>query len=324
MLIEIDCKAIAEAIEAEAHEMAAKFEAKTGRNPWLATIIANNDPASERYVRNKMRACERCGIGYHEIIYTKNELIYIKNGERTFMESFDNDPWSRKVGYEFMHDDILNTIADCNGNYRINGLMLQLPTYDGLNANELIQFIDPAKDVDCLTVQNMGKLALGDNSFMPATVAGIMRLFKEEGYDLQSKVVVIRGRSNIVGKPLALAMINAGATVISENSHSFKSVEEILGRGVYTNEGSCYESTLIDVIVDATGVEDFDRRGVICDYYIDVTTIVGEDGKLHGSFGTLNHASKLTPVPRGVGLLTCAQLAWNTAYLACEQVGIDI
>ena len=280
MAIEIDCKAIAGKIEAEAREMAAKFEAKMGRKPRITTFIANNDPASERYVRNKMKACERCGIEHIEFTYDELEEQKVKEAI-----------------------EIANHYHSC--------VMLQLPVYEGWCANNLIQCIDPAGDVDCLTAQNMGKLALGDNSFMPATVAGIMRLFKEEGYDLKGKTVVIRGRSNIVGKPLALAMINAGATVISENSHTPGYFEIALRDDV----------DFVDVIIDATGRKA--KWTVPCEYYIDVTTIVDKYGKLHGSLND-DCCYKYTPVPRGVGLLTCAQLAWNTAYLACKQVGIEV
>ena len=278
----IDCKSIAEKIEAEAREMATNFVATTGRKPMLMTIVANDDPASKRYVRNKMRACERCGIAHEG---------------RTLADS-------KEIG---------SFLWRCSQYASIDGVMLQLPVYKGLNANEFIRLISPAKDVDCLTAQNMGKLALGDNSFMPATVAGIMRLFKEEGYNLQGKTVVIRGRSNIVGKPLALAMINAGATVVSENSRSKSNVE------TYLATFRC-----IDVVVDATGREMMSSNYGLCDYYIDVTTIVGWDGKLHGSFDRDYNllTRKYTPVPGGVGLLTCAKLAWNTAYLACRQAGI--
>ena len=292
MSIAINCKAIAEKIEAEAREMATNFFAMTGRHPMLMTIIANDDPASKRYVRNKMRACERCGIAH--------------------------EGWTLADSKE-----IGSALWRYSQYASVDGVMLQLPVCDGLNANELIQMIDPAKDVDCLTSQNMGKLALGDNSFMPATVAGIMRLFKEEGYDLKGKIVVIRGRSNIVGKPLALAMINAGATVVSENSHSDTVVENTLGRDIYDNKGSYYMSSAIDVVVDATGKKR--RWNPSCDYYIDVTTIVDEDGKLHGSYiPATENVGKYTSVPGGVGLLTCACLAWNTAYLACKQAGIEV
>lgn len=289
MAIEIDCKAIAETIEAPAREMAAKFEEEIGCKPKLVTVIANNDPASERYVRNKMKACDRCNIDHEERFF---------------------EPWTTCLA---------SRLTETQERGDVDGVMLQLPVDDVLSANELIQFIDPAKDVDCLTACNMGKLALGDNSFMPATVAGIMRLFKEEGYDLQGKTVVIRGRSNIVGKPLALAMINAGATVISENSHSSEYIEFNLDTSEYSGKPS------INVIIDATGK--LAKYDMACEYYIDVTTIVGEDGKLHGSVKEYNSfckSTKYTPVPRGVGLLTCAQLAWNTAYLACKQVGIEV
>ena len=282
----INCKAIAEKIEAEAREMATNFLATTGRHPMLMTIVANDDPASKRYVRNKMRACERCGIAHEG---------------RTLADS-------KEIG---------SFLWRCGQYASVDGVMLQLPVYDGLNAGEFIRLISPAKDVDCLTVQNMGKLALGDNSFMPATVAGIMRLFKSEQYDLRGKTVVIRGRSNIVGKPLALAMINAGATVVIKNSQS-DYVDDCLG-----------ENDMVDVIVDATGSAGSQCfYPLLCDYYIDITTVVGEDGKLHGSLDMSTDFDdesdiQFTPVPRGVGLLTCAQLAWNTAYLACKQAGIE-
>ena len=285
MAIEIDCKAIAETIEQEAREMAAKFEAKTGRKPRITTFIANNDPASERYVRNKMKACERCGVEHIEFTYDELEEQKVKEAI-----------------------EIANHYHSC--------VMLQLPVYEGWCANNLIQCIDPAGDADCLTAQNMGKLALGDNPFMPATVAGIMRLFKEESYDLQGKTVVIRGCSNIVGKPLALAMINAGATVVVENSHSGSIIKDCFHESRYT---------VPNVIIDATGEEACWNPD--CDYYIDVTTIVGKDGKLHGSvkdYDLFRKFTEYTPVPGGVGLLTCAQLAWNTAYLACKQVGIEV
>ena len=296
MATEINCKDIAEKIEAEAREMAAKFEAKTSRKPKLVTLIANDDPASERYVRNKMRACDRCGIAHEEHVYMGNPK------EFGWVRLFNNElDWS---------------LCHFSNRSDTEGVMLQLPVYDWWNANELIQLIDPSKDVDCLTAQNMGKLALGDNSFMPATVAGIMRLFKEEGYDLTGKTVVIRGRSNIVGKPLALAMINAGATVISENSHSSSIIKDCFHESRYN---------VPNVIIDATGKEACWNPD--CDYYIDVTTIVGKDGKLHGSvkdYDSFRKFTKYTPVPRGVGLLTCACLAWNTAYLACKQIGIEV
>ena len=275
MATEINCKAIADAWLKETAKRVERFKFRYGRAPKLVTIIANDDAASERYVRNKMRDCERVGIEHDEKYYqhpTQTELEMALQ-----MRSFSS---------------------------YVDGVMLQLPVFDYLDEKQLIENIDPVKDVDCLTAQNMGKLALGDNSFMPATVAGIMRLFKEEHYDLTGKTVVIRGRSNIVGKPLALAMINVGATVVSKNSHS--------------SDYSVVENYPYNIIVDATGKP---QTGYvqISDYYIDVTTIVDDDGKLRGSmtnYDKLWNGTKYTPVPRGVGLLTRAGLCSNIMVLA--------
>ena len=267
----IDCKKIADSWLEDIEKQVDTFYENNHRFPKIVTIIANEDSASERYVRNKMKTCERVGIQHEEIYYKeKNE------------------------------NTLINIIEQLNIDTNIDGIMLQMPVFSCINAKKVIDKIDPKKDIDCLTSSNIGKLALNTSFFMPATVAGIMYLLEYCKVELSGQSVLIRGRSDIVGKPLALVMINAGATVEVRNSHSQS----------YSYE----DSSRYDIVIDATGQENTHNEKWYCNYYIDVTTLI-KNNKLCGSLKNFYAPRYFTPVPKGIGLLTCAGLAANVMKL---------
>ena len=241
--------------------------------PTLAVVLVGDDPASAIYVRNKKRACEYVGI-------------------KSVSVTLDKDTTQEKLE---------QTLNDLNNDKSINGILLQLPLPKGLDERKALNCIAPEKDVDGLSSVNLGKLITKEVGITPCTPTGVMEFFKEYNIDLTGKNVVIINRSILVGKPLALMMLNANATVTICHSKT-QNISE------YTKKA--------DVIVTAVGKAKFLTEDMVKDgaVVIDVSIVRTEAG-LCGDADYENikdKASYITPVPGGVGPMTIAMLMENT------------
>ena len=276
----IDGKNLKKKIRQELKEECDELK-KNGINPKLAVIMVGDDPASKVYVRNKSRACEDVGIDYEEYILK----------EKTTQE------------------ELIELIKKLNNDKKINGILLQSPIPKHLNINEAFKAITYMKDVDGFTPSSVGKLCIGEDTFISCTPYGVMKMFEEYNIDLTGKDVVILGRSNIVGKPLIQCCIQKNATVTVCHSKT-KNLEEHTKRA--------------DVVISAIGQSKFVKENMVKDgaVIIDVGINRGEDGKLTGDVDFENvekKASYITPVPGGVGPMTIAMLMNNVIKAAKEQ-----
>ena len=274
----INGKEISSAIRAEIKEATERLVAESGVRPGLAVIIVGEDPASQVYVRNKKRACDE--VGFYSESY---ELP-----ENTTQEE-------------------LNALVDrLNKDENIHGILCQLPLPKHLDENEVIMRIDPKKDVDAFHPENVGKIMIGDYSFLPCTPAGVMALLERSGIDVCGKECVVVGRSNIVGKPQAMLLLHANGTVTICHSRT-KNLAEVCRRA--------------DILVAAIGKAEFFtgemiKAGAVV---IDVGRNRRADGKLTGDvdFASVEpKASYITPVPGGVGPMTITMLMQNTLTAA--------
>ncbi|MEZ5919256.1 MAG: bifunctional methylenetetrahydrofolate dehydrogenase/methenyltetrahydrofolate cyclohydrolase FolD [Alphaproteobacteria bacterium] len=250
--------------------------------PGLAVILVGDNPASHVYVRNKIRACEKAGI-----------------------KSFES-----RLPVQATQAEVAAEIQAFNDNPAINGILLQLPVPDHLDADALIHMIDPAKDVDGLTFINIGKLVAGDQSgLVPCTPQGALALIKSVEADLNGKNAVVIGRSLLFGKPMAQLLLAENCTVTSAHSRT-KNLPEV-----------CKQA---DILVAAVGREkmvkaDWIKPGATV---IDVGINRMEDGKLCGDVdyeAALGIAGAITPVPGGVGPMTIACLLQNTLRAAKQS-----
>ena len=236
-------------------------------------IQVGNDPASSVYVRNKKRACEYIGIG---------SLNYELPEETTEAE-------------------LLDLIAELNAKKEVSGILVQLPLPKHMDEDKVIRAIDPAKDVDGFHPQNVGALVIGQKGFVSCTPAGIIELLKRNDIEIDGKHCVVVGRSNIVGKPMALLMLRENATVTVTHSHT-ANLKEI-----------CKQA---DILIVAIGknqfiTADYVKEGAVV---IDVGIHRDENNKLSGDvkFDEVEPlASAITPVPGGVGPMTIAMLMNN-------------
>jgi methylenetetrahydrofolate dehydrogenase (NADP+)/methenyltetrahydrofolate cyclohydrolase len=248
------------------------------RKPGLAVILVGDDPASHVYVRNKIRACEEVGI-----------------------RSFEH-----RMAADSTQKDVRHVIRNLNANPDVDGILLQLPVPGHLNSDELIQTIAPAKDVDGLTTENIGRLVAGRDGMVPCTPQGAMILIQSAGKDLSGKNAVVIGRSLLFGKPMAQLLLRENCTVTQAHSKT-KNLAEIC-RGA-------------DILVAATGRAkmvkgDWVKPGAIV---IDVGINRLDDGSLCGDVDfaeAVNVAAAITPVPGGVGPMTIACLLKNTVHAA--------
>ena len=246
--------------------------------PGLAVILVGEDPASQVYVRNKHRACEELGI--HSEQYTL---------------SADTD-----------RQTLLDLITELNGREEIDGILVQLPLPGHLDEKEILSAIDPAKDVDSFHPQNVGRLVIGDYFFAPCTPSGILTLIDSAGVDLTGKECVVIGRSNIVGKPMALMLLHRNATVTVCHSKT-RDLPSVTRRA--------------DVLISAVGkagfvTADMVKPGAVV---IDVGMNRNQAGKLCGDvdFESVSRvAGYLTPVPGGVGPMTITMLLRSTVLSA--------
>ena len=252
-----------------------------GINPKLAVIMVGNNSASQIYVRNKSRACDEVGIEFEEyLLPTTTE-----------------------------QNELLNLIDKLNNQEDINGILLQSPIPDGLDINEAFRKISPEKDVDGFHPVNVGKLVLGQDTFVSCTPYGIMRMFEAYNIDLEGKNAVVIGRSNIVGKPMSHCLLNKNATVTICHSRT-KNLAEITKRA--------------DILVAAIGKAEFVKADMVKEgvVVIDVGINRTEEGKLKGDVDFENvskKASYITPVPGGVGPVTIAMLMNNVVKAAKMQ-----
>ncbi len=274
----IDGKQISAEIRAEIQEETAKFIEARGYQPGLAVVIVGENPASQVYVRNKARACAEVGF-YSEV----HELP-----EATTQAE-------------------LNALVDrLNADKKIHGILVQLPLPKHLDETEVLLRIDPAKDVDAFHPYNVGKIMIGDYDFLPCTPAGVMALLERSGIDPAGKSCVVIGRSNIVGKPMAMLLLHANGTVTVCHSRT-KNLSEV-----------CRTA---DILVVAIGRADFVGADMVKPgaVVIDVGMNRRADGKLTGdvNFAEVEPiASAITPVPGGVGPMTITMLLQNTLTAA--------
>ena len=279
----IDGKAVSLQVKQQVKQECDKLKTK-GVTPGLAVIIVGDDPASQVYVRNKEKACEECGF---------YSVKYALDADTTQSE--------------------LNALIDkLNKDEKINGILCQLPLPKHLDDKEVINRIDPIKDVDAFHPVNVGAIMIGDYNFLPCTPAGVMELIHSTGVDVTGKKAVVIGRSNIVGKPMAMLLLHENATV--EITHS-----KTLDLKNITKEA--------DILVTAIGrakfvTADMVKNGAIV---IDVGMNRDENGKLCGDVDFENVKDKcsfITPVPGGVGPMTISMLMRNTLTAAKLQNGL--
>lgn len=270
-------KEVAKRIKDELREEVTALKAK-GINPGLAVIIVGDDPASRIYVNNKKKACEECGI------YSEEYALPGQTSEA----------------------DLLELISVLNKSDKISGILVQLPLPKGIDEKKVIDAIDPKKDVDAFHPINVGKIMVGDFDFVPCTPAGVMELIKESGIDPCGKECVVVGRSNIVGKPMAMLLLHKNGTVSICHSKT-------------TN--LCEKTKKADILVVAVGKANFITGDMIKPgaVVIDVGMNRLENKKLAGDVdfeSAENVAGAITPVPGGVGPMTIAMLMKNTVKAA--------
>ena len=274
----IDGKAISAQIRAELREKAEKLKEERGIVPGLTVIIVGEDPASQIYVRNKARACEELGFN--------SEVI--------------------RLPADTKQTEIEELIDKLNADKDVHGILVQLPLPKGLDEKPLLLRIAPEKDVDAFHPYNVGRISTGDYGFLPCTPAGVMELIKRSGIEVSGKNCVVIGRSNIVGKPMAMLLINESGTVTVCHSRT-QNLKEV-----------CRSA---DILVSAVGKADFVTADMVKDgaVVIDVGMNRNAEGKLCGDVAFDEVAPKtsyITPVPGGVGPMTITMLMRNTLYSA--------
>ena len=249
--------------------------------PKLAVILVGDDSASKVYVRNKSKACQDVGVEFEEILLDEN----------TSMEK------------------LLEIIENLNNREDINGILLQSPIPKGLNIQEAFEKIDCKKDVDGFNPINVGKLMIGEDTFISCTPYGIIRMLEAYNVEIEGKHAVVIGRSNIVGKPLVQCLLQKNATVTICHSKT-KNISEI--------------TRTADILISAVGKTNMVTADMVKDgaVIIDVGMNRNEAGKLVGDIDFENvkqKASYITPVPGGVGPMTIAMLMNNVIKAAEEQ-----
>lgn len=257
---------------------------KNGIKSKLAVIMVGDDPASKVYVRNKSKACEYVGIEYEEYLLKSN----------------------------ITQKELIDLIAKLNKDNTVNGILLQSPIPSNLDINEAFRTVAPEKDVDGFNPVNVGKLVLGQDTFVSCTPYGIMKMFEEYNIDLNGKNVVILGRSNIVGKPLIHCCLNKNATVTTCHSRT-QNIKEITSKA--------------DVLISAIGKAHFVTADMVKEnsVVIDVGINRLDNEKITGDVDFENvkeKASYITPVPGGAGPMTIAMLMNNVIKATRRQNGM--
>ena len=251
------------------------------RQPGLAVILVGDDPASAVYVRNKEKDCAQCGVRC----------------------------LNHHLPAEATQQELLALVEDMNRREDVDGILVQLPLPEGLDSRAVLEAIRPEKDVDAFHPENVGAIMIGDYRFLPCTPAGVMELIRSTGTDLTGKRAVVLGRSNIVGKPMAMLLLHENATVTIAHSKT-QNLAELTRQA--------------DVLVAAVGrpkfvTADMVKPGAVV---IDVGMDRDENGKLCGDVdfdGVSQVCGAITPVPGGVGPMTISMLLENTLTAAKLQ-----
>lgn len=270
----IDGKATGAKVRAKLAQDTVEFKKKYGYAPGLAVIIVGDDPASKVYVRNKKKACEE--VGYNSFEYALPE--------------------------ETTEEELLSLIAKLNADKSVHGILVQSPVPKHIDEKKIQLNILPEKDVDAFHPVNVGKIMIGDYDFVPCTPAGITELLDEYGIETSGKSCVVIGRSNIVGKPMAMLMLHKNCTVTICHSRT----PDV---GAVTRDA--------DIVIAAVGKADFLKGDMIKEgaVVIDVGMNRNAEGKLCGDANfeeCEKKASYITPVPGGVGPMTITMLMKNT------------
>lgn len=278
----IDGKLVTAETRKKTAEEIKKFKETTGVTPGLAVILVGNDPASAVYVRNKHKGCLDVGMNSYQLEYPESTT----------------------------EEELLAKIEELNNDENVHGILVQLPLPRHINEDNVINAISPDKDVDAFHPENVGKILIGKYDFLPCTPAGVMELLAFYSIDIEGKECVVLGRSNIVGKPMALLLLQKNGTVTVCHSRT-KNLADITRRA--------------DILVVAIGRANFVTADMVKDgaVVIDVGINRCADGKLTGDVdfdAVKDKASFITPVPGGVGPMTITMLLGNTLTAAKKQV----
>lgn len=277
----IDGKLLAEDEKRWAAEQSEQLQAK-GIVPCLAVVLVGEDPASQVYVRGKIRDCTDCGISSRNI----------------------------RLPAETTQEELLAKVRELAADKTVHGILVQLPLPPQIDEKAIIDAIPPEKDVDGFSPVNIGRMQIGEPCFVPCTPAGCIRMIEATGTEIAGKHAVVLGRSNIVGKPVAMLLLQKNATVTICHSKT-RNLKEICASA--------------DILVVAIGREGFVTGDMIKPgaVVVDVGINRGADGKLHGDVDFASASQKaawITPVPGGVGLMTRAMLLRNTIEAARRTV----
>ncbi len=278
----ISGKIVSQKVREDIKREVADFKEKHGHAPGLAVIVVGHDPASAVYVRNKHKACLDVGITSYQIEYPE----------------------------DFSERDLLAKIDELNADPMVNGILVQLPLPKHINEKNVIDRISPLKDVDAFHPENVGKIVIGDYDFLPCTPAGIIELLLHYNVEISGKKCAVVGRSNIVGKPMALLLTERNGTVTLCHSRTQNLADVTRGA---------------DILVVAIGKAEFLRADMVKPgaVVIDVGINRLPDGKLAGDVKfdeVAPVASMITPVPGGVGPMTITMLLKNTLTAAKLQL----
>ena len=280
----IDGKEVSAQVKEQDKEEAAQLKAATGLQVGLAVAIVGNNPASRVYVNNKKKACEAVGF-------------------QSFEYALDEDT---------IQEELLELVEVLNENPQVNGILVQLPLPKQIDEKAIINAISPDKDVDAFHPSNVGRIMIGSYAFLPCTPAGVMELIASTGVSVSGKNCVVIGRSNIVGKPMAMLLLHQNGTVTISHSRT-QNLKEICARA--------------DILVAAVGKANFVTADMVKEgaVVIDVGMNGLDNGKLCGDvdFAAVEpKAGYITPVPGGVGPMTIAMLMRNTLTAAKQQNGL--
>lgn len=269
----IDGKKVSAAIQERIAAEVAKLKTKTNKVPGLAVILVGDDPASSIYVRNKNKTCLKLGFA-----------------------SFEHH-----LAAETSEDALLRLVGDLNANEDVNGILVQLPLPDHVDSQKVFRAIDPKKDVDGFHPENMGRLMIGNALLAPCTPSGIIELLDHYQVEIEGKHAVVVGRSNIVGKPVAMLLLHRNATVTVCHSRT----RDLPG-----------VTRAADLLIAAVGKPRFVTADMVRDGAVVIDVGINRvDGKLVGDVdyeAVAPKASLITPVPGGVGPMTIALLMQNT------------
>ena len=283
-MILIDGKKVSAEVRVFLAKEVKELKEKTGRVPGLATVLVGDDPASAVYVRNKNKICRELGFKSFEL----------------------------KLSLDTSEAKLLELIKELNSNNDIHGILVQLPLPNQIDSEKILQAIDPNKDVDGFHPVNVGKLVVGNALLTPCTPTGIIKLLDYYEIDISGKHAVVLGRSNIVGKPVSMLLLQRNATITICHSRT-KKLEEI--------------TRSADILVAAIGRENFVTENMVSKGTIVIDVGINRvDGKLTGdiNFETVSKkASYITPVPGGVGPMTIALLMENTLKAFKESTAIN-